>query len=100
MKKLNLLRTIFLDAQRISQNLTLTGTNKFGVDAARIASTKSGTLVVVTEGWSGSSKLFEHGFNFERPGSLFTVPNGTPFGMPHPSWPESGLYITRKYIVP
>jgi hypothetical protein len=75
---------------------------QFGKDAARIAKTKSGTVVAVTEGGSGSSRSFEYGFNLSRPGSEFIEIEGAPYGKPSKYWGEvefSSL-ITRYYIVP
>jgi RHS repeat-associated protein len=71
----------------------------FGSDAARIASTKPGTRVAVTEGGSGSSDHFVRGFNSTRPGSTFSIIPGALYGQPHSDW-EAGPYFTQEYVVP
>jgi len=69
----------------------------FGVQAARIAKTQSGTMVAVTGGISIGR--FEMGFNSVRPGSKFIGVPGTPYGVPHKDW-ESGPFSTLIHIVP
>jgi RHS repeat-associated protein len=70
----------------------------FGVQAARIASTNSGTIIAVTGGGSGSADMFEAGFNSSRPGSIFINFDGFPFGKPG-DWGEEG-FRTKIYAVP
>ena len=71
---------------------------QFGVDAARIASYKPGTIIAVTEGGTGSSKSFESGFNSVRSDCIFKASYGSPYGQPG-RW-EPGPWVTRTCEIP